>query len=433
MDERQTTPTTQYDLLIDRLIPDFQPVRTLLPVSARLALWFLLELAIIILLLLFRDSNDLLIQLHNFKYSLQILVFSLVGIAAANLALRTAIPGRELTYAELILTSAAVVLGVALFATEPLQTGASLAQFVHLGSSLVFYMISLAAVPWVVLFQLVRRGVPLRPGLSGGLVGAAAFSLALVAVRLASPLNDSLVLITWQIVPLALAVALSALAGSFWLNPAHIWRERSMFVDELVSPEARRATLVDRVWTHVWSTDVQSAGRAFFPVALSAAIILLAVFLRGQREIALAIPDFDLAIDGYGQSLVSFQSNVPTESLASVMKAYIEHGMPAYMWDFGPDGYKMVGGRVDTLADGSPITYTLYRGNAGAIFCVIRATDAFKPPAGVFAEHRHYFFYTYKGYSVCLNNIGNYGSYSCVLVSRLPMKQFMRAVLAVAP
>ena len=54
-------------------------------------------------------------------------------------------------------------------------------------------------------------------------------------------------------------------------------------------------------------------------------------------------------------------------------------------------GYRLVGGRIDRLADGTPVTYTRYRGGAAAILCVfMKLSDVAVPPAVVqmIGEHQ---------------------------------------------
>jgi len=424
----------QYDQLLDRLISDFRPARMLWSVSTRLAMWLLLEISIIVLLISLKENGDLSVRLHSVGYLLGLGIFILIGVATATLALRTSIPGREATRGEWILISATSLVGIVSILSEPMQTGVSVGQFIQSGAMLSMYMVSLAAVPWVVLFQAVRRGVPLQPGTSGGLVGAAAFSFAFVTVRLVWPVNDSLLLLTWQILPIVLATGLSILAGTTWLHSSNVWRKGSDLIDARgFSAEAEERSFYDWLLPSTWSYGSINFQRVAFRVALTGAAVLLVVFLRTRQDMAVAVPDFDLAIDSYGRFSTNFRPNVPSDSLGTLLKAYIEHGMPAYMWDFGPDGYKLVGGRFDTLPDGSPITYTLFRGNTGSIICLVRATEGFNPPPGVYEERRHYLFYSYRGYSVCLSNLGDYGTYICVLVARMPMKEFVREVLAVAP
>jgi len=437
MKQASQTPQVQYDLLIDRLIGDFRPARPLWQVGARLGMWLLLEIGIISSLITLRGYDELSVQLESIRYLLELGVFIFVGVAAANLALRTAIPGREATRGELTLISMAGLVGIGLILSQPVKTDALVGQFVWTGSTSLLSMVSLAAVPWIVLFWAVKRGVPLQPAMSGGLVGAAAFCFAFVALRLVSPVNDSLELLTWQVLPIGLATALSMFAGAIWLEPSGAWRDDLRLVNAPNVPRIAADIEAPSFRSRVSPRSLLLNGRAFertlFPFALAAAVALLAVFLRDQWKIGAPVADFDLAIASYGRSLTNFEPNVPSDSLGILLKAYIEHGMPAYMWDFGPDGYQLVGGRFERRPDGTPLTYTLFRGHKGAIICMFRAIEGFNPPAGVYDERRHYFFYRYRGYSICLRNVGGYGRYVSVLVARMPMTEFMRTVLAVAP
>ena len=140
------------------------------------------------------------------------------------------------------------------------------------------------------------------------------------------------------------------------------------------------------------------------------------------------VPDFDLAIENYQESIADFHPNVPSTSLGTVLTSYIEHGMPSYMWDFGPQGFKLQGGRFAHLADGSPVTYTWFRGPQAGVMCMFRQVSGFAAPAADHFEAHHLLFYRYQGYSVCLINVGGYGDFVSVIVSPIPMKPFMRAV-----
>ena len=66
--------------------------------------------------------------------------------------------------------------------------------------------------------------------------------------------------------------------------------------------------------------------------ALAAGLMILVLRIGGGDQ---PVPDFDLAIANYQQSLTHFQPNVPSSTIAKVLTAYIERGMPSYMWDLG--------------------------------------------------------------------------------------------------
>jgi hypothetical protein len=151
--------------------------------------------------------------------------------------------------------------------------------------------------------------------------------------------------------------------------------------------------------------------------------------VRSTSNHAAVIPDFDLTIDSYQRSVTGFRPNVPSASIDSVLAAYVEHGVPAYMWDFGPQGFKLVGGRWQPLSDGTPVTYTWFQGSTGGVICMMRQTDAFNPPPGVREVHQGILFYRYRGFSVGLINIGGYGTFISVIASPIPMRRFVALVL----
>jgi hypothetical protein len=97
--------------------------------------------------------------------------------------------------------------------------------------------------------------------------------------------------------------------------------------------------------------------------------------------------------------------------------------------DFGPQGFKLQGGRFEHLADGSPVTYTWFRGPTAGVMCMLRQVSGFAAPPASHADVHHILFYRYRGYSVCLINLGGYGDFVSVIVSPIPMKPFMRTVL----
>jgi hypothetical protein len=212
------TDHAQYDEIINRLIEKFEPARRIWPVTARLALWLALECSILALVALGAPRGDLLIALANPAYVLQVGIFVLVGVAAAGLALRTAIPGLEATTLQLSPVSLATAVAVLLAASVPAQSGIRLGTFIGIGIKCLVCTELFAALPWFALFWAVRRGAPLASHLAGALVGVAAFSFAFATTRLGCPIDDSLHVLTWHVMPAAAGVGLSTLAGVAWLG-----------------------------------------------------------------------------------------------------------------------------------------------------------------------------------------------------------------------
>ena len=120
---------------------------------------------------------------------------------------------------------------------------------------------------------------------------------------------------------------------------------------------------------------------------------------------------------------------MPSASLETVLTAYVERGMSGYMWDFGREGFKFVGGRWQPLPDGTPTTYTFFGGRAGGVICMMRQIDAFNPPPGMRQKHHDLLFYRYRGFSICLINIGGYGTFISVIAAPIPIGEFVPMVL----
>ena len=86
-----------FGVLIDRTIKDFQPVKRLWPLRIRLSLWILLESAILIMTEAFLGYPALPLAIDKSGFILCSGLPMLASITAAFLALRGAVPGREVT------------------------------------------------------------------------------------------------------------------------------------------------------------------------------------------------------------------------------------------------------------------------------------------------------------------------------------------------
>jgi hypothetical protein len=393
-----------YRVLIDRLMQDFPPIKRLWPVSTRLLLLILLEAAILAFGVLRSGSLDLPAVVHFHNHGLGAAGFVLVSIAAAWIALRSSMPGRETSAVLMIVLAFAVIAAALMVQLEPSTRNlTSLADFF----STLRRLLTFAALPWLALFWAARRAMPLQPRLTGGLIGIAASCFAIVAELF----NGAFHAIAWELVAGAILTLLSVIAGAAWLDSERLWR---------IDRDSSVGRPVDLAWLDA---------RVIFPVAGALAMGLLLVALKTGPGADGRVPDFDLAIENYQQSLTDFRPNVPSTSLETVLTAYIEHGMPSYMWDFGPQGFKLQGGRFERLADGSPVTYTWFRGPKAGVMCMFRQVSGFEAPNANHSELHHLLFYRYRGYSVCLINVGGYGNFVSVIVCPIPMKLFMPMVL----
>jgi hypothetical protein len=398
-----------YAELIDRLLDDFRPVKRLWPVGVRLALWVLLDAAIVGIGAAVAGGADLREQFQQPARLFAITPVLLATIAAAYLALRSAIPDRAASVAELsalVLTMAGALM-VANFA--PVAAAESLRAARGSGLSAILRMTGLATGPGLALFWAVRRGVPVQARATAGLIGVAGFGFSLLAVDLLSPWAQPP---AGRVISAGILITAFAVTGAGWLNPVR-------------RPNDGLIGAASDEWS--WF-----GWHAMVPAALAVSVAIAIFTPRAGRDDLVQIPDFDLAIASYQHSLARFRPNVPSGSIDAVVTAYVEDGMPAYMWDFGPEGFRLVGGRFDHLADGTPLTYTWFHGERGGVMCMFKRTDGFAPPALAHQEKDHLFFYRYKGFSVCLINVGGYGIFISVIVAPMPLKEFMPLVLKAA-
>ena len=139
-----------------------------------------------------------------------------------------------------------------------------------------------------------------------------------------------------------------------------------------------------------------------------------------------AVPIFDLAAHHLDRFDRKFEPNVPSGSAGDISGAYMDHKMPGYLWNFGPEGYQMVGGRLEAMPDGRPTALTYYRGDKGGILCTYMHYDG-PFPGGAVNQGGEHSFYVYKGYSICLSKYPR-GDFVCILVSRRPMPEFIETV-----
>jgi hypothetical protein len=266
----------------------------------------------------------------------------------------------------------------------------------------------LGVLRWLCLFWAVRRGVPLRPLATGAAIGVAAFCLASSLQLIVTSPGGTTESRGLFAVCCLLTVVFSALAGQLWLNWIARWQHESVATE---IRESKSAALVAKFG---------------FPLAISAATVLLMLVLAGLGP---PVPDFDLAIESYQRAAEGFQPNVPSSSMETMLTAYVEHGMPAYMWDFGPEGFRLVVGRWEPLPDGTPVTYTWFHGGKGGVICIFKQTEAFNPPSIPHHEVHHLLFYRYRDFSLCVINVGGYGNFVSVIAAPMPLKQFEHLVV----
>ena len=171
--------------------------------------------------------------------------------------------------------------------------------------------------------------------------------------------------------------------------------------------------------------------RVWMPIAVAAAAVFAFVMMHGGLTPAHAFAPFDIATDRYAHFVEHFEPNLKSNQPGDISEAYLKHQLPGFVWNFQPSGYKLIGARLDHLRDGSPVSYTFYRGDAGMILCTYMKSHWPQPPAGEMDEVGGHHFFRYKGYSICLSHPP--GGFICVLVSQRPIKEFEQEIVLSAP
>src|ERR1700752_118989 len=97
-----------YKALIDNSIKDFQPAAKLWPVGVRLVFWIFLELSVLTLCASVNGLQGIASLIQSPGVLVETGAFTLASVAAALLALRSAIPAREPARSELLLVIAGV-------------------------------------------------------------------------------------------------------------------------------------------------------------------------------------------------------------------------------------------------------------------------------------------------------------------------------------
>jgi hypothetical protein len=212
-----TAHARHHRALVERLAGDLRPARRLWPVNVRLGLWLILEAAVLVWVTT-HTPNDFIKKLQSPRYLLEVVLFAGAAIGAALIALRSAIPGRQVRIATAGITIGMLLAGTALLITQPQRTGYPLGEFIRVGRQCAFETCVLAAVPWVALWWAARRGAPMSGWLTGLTAGGASMLFSFAWMRLKCPIDERLHLLVWHFVPVLAIALLSAIAGAAWLR-----------------------------------------------------------------------------------------------------------------------------------------------------------------------------------------------------------------------
>jgi len=191
-------------------------------------------------------------------------------------------------------------------------------------------------------------------------------------------------------------------------------------LDRAEAPQSIRERLVSS--PHLSARSLRAASVGLTAIA---ATIVFALLMHGWSNRRVPASDLDMVVAAFTASEQHFAPNPLCVSYGGVAEHYHSARMPAFIWNFEPFGFHLIGGRIDKLADGRPATLTLYRSANGAIMCIRFHAPDFKVPPGAHPMPGGSYAYSYQGCSLVISADKKW---VCVLISNLPAPQFEKDV-----
>jgi hypothetical protein len=211
----------QTDDLIQQLAADAAPVQRLRPLALRVAGWFVIATGSLIVVMMlmgvrreFGDTAD------RVDFGLEAALLLLTAWAAVVGALLVSIPGASARRRVRWLPVALAVTCVALAAGELAYAAATGAPTGRLAFAwhCLYKTTSVALVPGIVLFLMVRRGAPMRAGWAGLLATLATVSMGVLGANIICPNDRPLHMLLWHVLPLMLFAGLGPGLGKWLLR-----------------------------------------------------------------------------------------------------------------------------------------------------------------------------------------------------------------------
>jgi hypothetical protein len=196
--------------LVDRLVDDVTPVRRLWRPETRLLVWLAIVLPVVALPAMRVLRDDVAQRLQAPAFLLEEGAMLVAAALLALSALRAAVPGRSVGTAVSVATGVTLALVGVLVFSKPIFASWTSDVFLQIGWPCIWRAFAWTMVPWVVLIVAVRRAAPFGSPWTGALVGAAAWGLTFVAIRLCCQTEELLHLGVFHVLPLVAGTLLSA-------------------------------------------------------------------------------------------------------------------------------------------------------------------------------------------------------------------------------
>jgi hypothetical protein len=207
--------------VIRQLAAEAKPVRPLRPIAVRVAGWFViaaLSLAIVMLLMgVRRELGD---AADRTDFAIEATLLLLTALSAVIGALLVSIPGagepRRVRWLPLGLAAACLMLAAGELAYAAV-TGAPTGRLTFAWHC-VYKTTSVAIVPGIALFVMVRRGAPLRSAWAGLLAVLATAAIGVLGANIICPNDRPLHMLLWHVLPLVIFAGFGAALGRWLLR-----------------------------------------------------------------------------------------------------------------------------------------------------------------------------------------------------------------------
>jgi len=207
--------------LIRELASEVQPVRRLPPLIVRLLGWTVVAaVSLSIAVILMGERRDLGETLRHANFEFEGALLILTAMSAAIGALVVSIPGRERSAMVRwlpVIAGASAILWVVGELVVASMTGAPTGRLTFAWPC-VTKTTSVAIVPGIALFLLVRQAAPLRAAWAGLLSVLATASVGVLGANVICPIERPVHLLLWHVAPLMLFAALGAGLGTWLLR-----------------------------------------------------------------------------------------------------------------------------------------------------------------------------------------------------------------------
>ncbi len=205
------------DDLIDQLGEQAKPVTPLRSPLMRAMMWlFVLGLCMITGIVFVGLRHDFLEMMTHPIFILEMSSLLIAGIMAVIATFQLSIPHEKVApMTWVLLGSSAILLLARMAICFVMATPEGLMAYINsnVGLPIISKSLAMSIIPGMVLFFLIKRGAPVRGGLTAMAALLALASFAAMGCRSICPMNDPAYIIIWQGLPLMIIVLLGLLIG----------------------------------------------------------------------------------------------------------------------------------------------------------------------------------------------------------------------------